>query len=443
MKIAQKFLLAFAGIVFLVAITVLAFVYRSYSGMLENQIRGKLVAVSFYAMEKIDRILYMKYEDMAALAADPVVRSRTSSATEISEKLAQFKRHFDKYFPYASLSFFDLNGQQIADSEGTDVKKFRFPGPWPEIATGKDFQLSVSKSGLPHETVFCFARIVKDKKGIPFGVVVSKTPVEELRRLTDRPLGLFSVGLTPHIDLVNGSGLIIYSNHDGEGVTRDTLAGWDALKRARFYGSGRGSLILPDTEKKNGDDIVIYAGGEGHSGLGTNKWTLVITLPKKAALAPVLEMRNTVIIIIFVLALVALSVAYVLSRTITKPIILLSNAAAEVGRGNRNISVPISSEDEVGQLGQTFNLMVKSLEQTEMEREKLVGELRDAMATIKTLQGILPICSCCKKIRDAEGYWNHLETYISKHTDAVFSHGLCTDCAKKMYPTYFEGKKKE
>ncbi len=443
MKIAQKFMLTFAGIVFLVAITVLAFVYGSYSGILENQIRGKLVAVSFYAMEKIDRILYRKYEDLAALAADPVIRSGTSSPREIGKKLAQFKGHFGKYFPYMSLSFFDLTRKRIADTEENDAGEPTFRGSWPQIAAGKDFVLGVSKSELPHETAFCFVHIVKDKDGVPLGVVVSKTPVEELRRLVDRPLVLFGIGSTPHIDLVNGNGLILYSNHYGEGMLRDTLSGWDVIRRARFSGAGRGSLILPDPEKKNGDDIVIYTGGEGHSRIGTNEWTLVITLPKKTVLAPVLQMRNTVILIIFVLGLVALSVAYILSKTITKPIILLNNAAAEVGRGNRDISVTIASEDELGQLGQTFNRMVKSLEQTETEREKLVGELRDAMATIKTLQGILPICSCCKKIRDDEGYWNHVETYISKHTDAVFSHGLCTDCAKKMYPSYFKSEDKE
>ncbi len=67
----------------------------------------------------------------------------------------------------------------------------------------------------------------------------------------------------------------------------------------------------------------------------------------------------------------------------------------------------------------------------EEEREKLVNELKDAAAKIKTLNGMLPICSYCKKIRDDKGYWERVETYISKHTDTVFSHGMCPECAKK------------
>jgi CheY-like chemotaxis protein len=73
----------------------------------------------------------------------------------------------------------------------------------------------------------------------------------------------------------------------------------------------------------------------------------------------------------------------------------------------------------------------------EEERERLIHELEDALAEIKTLRGILPICSSCKKIRDDEGYWNQLEAYIQEHSEAVFSHGLCPECGKKLYPEVF------
>lgn len=72
------------------------------------------------------------------------------------------------------------------------------------------------------------------------------------------------------------------------------------------------------------------------------------------------------------------------------------------------------------------------------ERERLIGELQKALAEIKTLHGILPICSHCKKIRDDKGSWTQMEAYISEHTDAEFSHGLCADCAKKHYPEHFQ-----
>lgn len=70
----------------------------------------------------------------------------------------------------------------------------------------------------------------------------------------------------------------------------------------------------------------------------------------------------------------------------------------------------------------------------ETEREALIEQLRKAIERIKTLDGIVPICSNCKKIRDDKGYWEQVEAYVSRHTDAQFSHGICPDCAARLYP---------
>jgi len=66
----------------------------------------------------------------------------------------------------------------------------------------------------------------------------------------------------------------------------------------------------------------------------------------------------------------------------------------------------------------------------------LQKKLQDALEQIKILRGVLPICASCKKIRDDKGCWNQLEVYIKEHSEAVFSHGICPDCAKKLYPNF-------
>ncbi len=78
----------------------------------------------------------------------------------------------------------------------------------------------------------------------------------------------------------------------------------------------------------------------------------------------------------------------------------------------------------------------------ENERESLIVQLHEALDEVKQLSGILPICMYCKKIRNDKGYWNQLETYISEHSEAKFSHGLCSDCAKKHYPDLYQESKK-
>jgi len=66
--------------------------------------------------------------------------------------------------------------------------------------------------------------------------------------------------------------------------------------------------------------------------------------------------------------------------------------------------------------------------------EKRTNEFKQAMTKVKTLSGLLPICASCKKIRDDNGYWNQIESYIRQHSGAEFSHGICPECAKKLYP---------
>jgi PAS domain S-box-containing protein len=74
----------------------------------------------------------------------------------------------------------------------------------------------------------------------------------------------------------------------------------------------------------------------------------------------------------------------------------------------------------------------------EEEREKLISDLQKALSEIKSLRGIIPICSSCKKIRNDRGYWQQVEVFVTEHSDAEFTHGLCPECAKKLYGDYYE-----
>lgn len=94
---------------------------------------------------------------------------------------------------------------------------------------------------------------------------------------------------------------------------------------------------------------------------------------------------------------------------------------------------PISNREFLArvQAGERIKRAEDALREKEREQEELVSQLKEALAEIKTLKGFIPICALCKKIRDDEGYWNQLEAYISKHTDAKFTHCLCPECVEK------------
>lgn len=85
-----------------------------------------------------------------------------------------------------------------------------------------------------------------------------------------------------------------------------------------------------------------------------------------------------------------------------------------------------------------FTEDISRRKQMEKEREHLIEDLKKALAEIKELRGYIPICSNCKKIRDDEGYWQQVEEYISDRTDALFSHSLCPECSKKLYPDIYD-----
>jgi len=84
----------------------------------------------------------------------------------------------------------------------------------------------------------------------------------------------------------------------------------------------------------------------------------------------------------------------------------------------------------------------EDLQQKALELEKANQELQALLDNVKTLRGLLPICASCKKIRDDKGYWNQIENYIRDHSEADFSHSICPDCAKRLYPDFVLKDKK-
>lgn len=76
--------------------------------------------------------------------------------------------------------------------------------------------------------------------------------------------------------------------------------------------------------------------------------------------------------------------------------------------------------------------------QFEAERENLINELKKSLEQVKLLSGLIPICATCKKVRDDQGFWSQVESYISKHSEAQFSHGICPDCLREQYPKLSE-----
>lgn len=131
-----------------------------------------------------------------------------------------------------------------------------------------------------------------------------------------------------------------------------------------------------------------------------------------------------------------------LPATAEVPVIFLTGRAAEedVLRGFEAggvdyVSKPFSHPELMARV-QT-HLRLRRL--VEVERRQRI-ELQASMAQIKQLSGLLPICARCKSVRDDQGYWSRLEQYLSDHADVAFTHGICPNCARELYPEMYEGK---
>lgn len=568
MRFSTKLTLLFSGIMLLIGLIGSYFVYVSNVKILGKDIEKRLKFSAHSYIDKLDRTLFERYGDIRLLASDPVIRSRRSTPGEITGRLNAF-REFHRV--YASLSLFDLHRVRTADTAGLSIgKRHNFSEYWPGIEDGKEFVMNLSYSESLMENVIHFAHVVRDSRGEPFAVVVSRVPVSMLFDLMETPPEV-GVGGEVEIDLVDGDGRIIYSNYNKAGIFREILYDWEGIKAALDAGQTMGTMAHREGE---GAEISAFAREPGYLDFRGNGWTLVLDVPAVAAFAPAVELRNELFTLFAAFGAISIIIVYLFSRRISAPLMSLSAAAAEVGKGNLDVKVAPASGDEIGGLSSAFNRMVESIREyrdkmlnysRELEKKKealveaqkiarlgnwdwdlengalywseevysilgihpegfrptneaflnrlhpddkraveasmeealrtggsgdityrivlpggeirtahsvarvehdasgrpvrvwgivqditegkraeeelrrLNSELRDALDNVEVLSGLLPICSSCKKIRDDKGYWNQIEEYIEKRSGAEFTHSICPECARKLYPDYYKG----
>ena len=103
------------------------------------------------------------------------------------------------------------------------------------------------------------------------------------------------------------------------------------------------------------------------------------------------------------------------------------------------ITAPVMEDGNIRRFGYCIQGHHRTETDRKGKRKTYLPTFRKPSQQSRNYAGILPICASCKKIRDDKGYWKQLESYISEHSEAEFSHGLCPDCAKRLYPEYFKG----
>jgi HAMP domain-containing protein len=182
---------------------------------------------------------------------------------------------------------------------------------------------------------------------------------------------------------------------------------------------------------------------------GDQKLNIVAEQPISRALVLITNHFRIGITITSLVILIALFFVVLAIRHFVRPVEFLATAARAISYGDYSQRVKVTSQDEVGTLASSFNKMSRDLEKYHNKMEELVKmrtdelsqankQLQVSLEKIKTLSGFLPICASCKNIRDDKGYWNKIESYIEEHSKAEFSHSICPECAKKLYPEFYK-----
>jgi len=228
-----------------------------------------------------------------------------------------------------------------------------------------------------------------------------------------------------YIFLVSPSGAILA--HSFDGGFPDGLRKIRNANKGNHYGTqtvaGEKGPVLDIT-------VPVFEGTAGYMHLGFSELSVSRDIQ---------DVIRTLLWIIFASLLCGLGVAIIFANAITRPLSKLSSVVKAVGGGDLSARFNVKKDDEIGMLGKTLNEMIEKRRKAESERDEMIVQLQESIANIKTLSGLLPICASCKKIRDDKGYWNQLEGYIHEHSEAQFSHGICPECAKKLYPEYYDG----
>ena len=218
------------------------------------------------------------------------------------------------------------------------------------------------------------------------------------------------------------------------------------------------------------DLLAIYGAERGfHRKLGLVSSGYSIRIPLKAAFAEANRFSflfSAILLVIF--GCIFGTYILIVNRFILSPLSMIREKASLISTDIDHLGdeIPIPKGRELQELTTSFNKMSAKLrknrdqlEERVKERtveldktneqlrreidertcaqadlEKVIDRLQDAQGEVKTLSGMLPICSACKKIRDDKGYWNQLESYIRDHSNVDFSHSICPECAKALYP---------
>lgn len=364
MNIYAKLTLLCLSLVLFSAAVLSYFADRQVERTLRDGIVSSITQQAEEVSTDIGRFIFSRLNDIRMSSKNPFFSITGGDSETVTTRLQELESLSDLYY---SFSLFDNNRVRTADSKLLSVGVQHSNTIYWERLNNSDLDhvMDISKSESVGSVVMHFASRVEDR-GSPVGVLVGRILVNELFDV----VGDFSLSSDSSrrldIHLLDEQGVILYSNINPQGMLKETYEKFDLVSQLTEPGVNRveenGTLYFVSNETKSS------------ASLGNN-WTLVLSISNEKAFAPLSKIREQ--IIWAVLPVVGLSIIFALiaANFFVRPIVRLSNAAKEIGKGNLTVEIPQGSKDEVGtlakQLSETSQILIKRIEQQRMMNSKL------------------------------------------------------------------------
>ncbi len=370
MKFRTKLSLVIIAIVVAAGVVICLFVFASSRRTMHSRIRETLADHAYHTMAEIDRMLFERRADMRIIASDPIICSRSTSPEQLARRLIDYR---NAYKSYVSLSFFAPDRTCIADTAGLAVGEKAPPSLyWQQaleagISAASDIHVSRSLN-IP---VIYFAVPVYFEGGGLKGVAAARMHLDSLYRITGQITETLEEQQL-HIDLVDKTGLLLYSNHNRKAVLSQNRKQAEPVRRS-LAGHEQGSGIF---RHAGGEQyLYVFVREQGYLDFPGNGWTLVLQVPTRVAFASAAGLRNTVALIFLGVVLVCALVAVIIAHRFSKPLKVLQDAAINIGQGRLDTRVSLAGRDETGALGAAFNDMAQNLQKVTASRDTLDREI--------------------------------------------------------------------
>lgn len=354
---------------------------RENQKALKEQLLTELLDTSAEGIKSIDRFLQERLTDIRSVAKDPVLLYSVEPKA-IEKRLKELEELNPLYYSY---SFFSQDRIRVADSKGLSVgKQHSLTKYWIPLTSGeRTVVMDISKSESVGQPVIHFASSVISEDGVVVGYVVARVLITRLYEVfaSHEEGGLWGSEKLK-VDLMTKEGLLLYSNHQADGVLVDTYYGFPMVRQ-----------MLKEEERsvEMNEMLFLVAEEKGYLDFKGNDWSMVVALPLKEAYKPLEAVRRKMLYILVPIFLVAVLLSILSAKYFSRPIQRLSLAADRIGHGEFDTPIDVQRRgDELEVLADNLGVMAGNLRKREeqqlsfqKELELLNGDLNDKLTQIQ------------------------------------------------------------